>query len=48
MGDRMSAEMKKMAGVVGSLDASKKERFLARLEGMGSLDYLLEAGKKLS
>ena len=44
----MSAEVKKMADVVGSLDASKKERFLAKLEEMGSLKYLLEAGKKLS
>ena len=47
-GDRMSAEMKKMADVMDSLDASKKERFLAKLEEMGSLEYLLEAGKKLS
>ena len=47
-GDRMSAEVKKMADVMDSLDASKKERFLAKLEEMGSLEYLLEAGKKLS
>ena len=44
----MSAEVKKMADVVDNLDASKKERFLAKLEEMGSLDYLLEAGKKRS
>ena len=45
-GDRMSAEMKKMGDVVGSLDTSKKERFLAKLGGDGELGIPVGSGQE--